>query len=87
MSNKSANIISIGFDNFVNFDRVIAVLSATDLQAKRHWESAKEEGKLIDVSSGKKVRAVVILDNGYVFLSVLTPETISDRVKGKEEDE
>ncbi|UKI13674.1 MAG: DUF370 domain-containing protein [Clostridiales bacterium] len=34
MSNN-ANMISIGFDNYVNFDRVIAVLAADDPQAKK----------------------------------------------------
>lgn len=34
MSNN-ANMISIGFDNYVNFDRVIAVLAAGDPQAKK----------------------------------------------------
>jgi len=86
MSNN-ANIVSIGFDNYVNFDRVIGVLAAGNIQAKKHTAVAKEEGKLVDVSSGRKVRTVIILDNGYVFLSALTPETITDRVKGKEENE
>ena len=38
MSNN-ANMISIGFDNYVNFDRVIAVLAAGDPQAKKHYEN------------------------------------------------
>lgn len=86
MSN-SAHIVSIGFDNYVNFDRVLAVLDAGNVQAKRHSAFAREEGKLVDVSTGRKVRTVIVLDNGYVFLSALTPETISERVKGKEENE
>ena len=49
MSNN-ANMISIGFDNYVNFDRVIAVLAAGDPQAKKHYAAAKEERKLLDVS-------------------------------------
>ena len=85
MSNN-ANMISIGFDNYVNFDRVIAVL-AGDPQAKKHYAAAKEERKLLDVSTGRKVRTVIILDNGFVFLLALTPETITDRAKGKEENE
>ena len=80
MSNN-ANMISIGFDNYVNFDRVIAVLAAGDPQAKKHYAAAKEERKLLDVSTGRKVRTVIILDNGFVFLSALTPETISERSK------
>lgn len=86
MSNN-ANMISIGFDNYVNFDRVIAVLAAGDPQAKKHYAAAKEERKLLDVSTGRKVRTVIILDNGFVFLSALTPDTITDRAKGKEENE
>ena len=83
MSNN-ANMISIGFDNYVNFDRVIAVLAAGDPQAKKHYAAAKEERKLLDASTGRKV---IILDNGFVFLLALTPETITDRAKGKEENE
>ena len=68
MSNN-ANMISIGFDNYVNFDRVIAVLAAGDPQAKKHYAAAKEERKLLDVSTGRKVRTVIILDNSFVILS------------------
>lgn len=41
MSNN-ANMISIGFDNYVNFDRVIAVLAAGDPQAKKHYVPQKK---------------------------------------------
>ena len=41
MSNN-ANMISIGFDNYVNFDRVIAVLAAGDPQRSEERRVGKE---------------------------------------------
>lgn len=83
MSNNSG-VISIGFDNFVNFQKVIAVLTPSGSGAKKR---VKEDGTLLDAAMGRKNRSVIVLENGYVILSALAPETIAMRARDEEDDE
>ena len=42
-------------------------------------QEAKEKSLLIDATSGRKTRAVIIMDTGHVVLSAVQPETIVNR--------
>jgi regulator of extracellular matrix RemA (YlzA/DUF370 family) len=42
-------------------------------------EEARKEKKLIDVTEGRRTRAIIILDTGHLVLSSVQPETISQR--------
>ena len=78
MSNNSG-VISIGFDNFVNFQKVVAVLTPSGSGAKKRVSCAKEDGTLLDAAMGRKNRSVI--------LSALAPETIAMRARDEEDDE
>lgn len=86
MSNNSG-VISIGFDNFVNFQKVVAVLTPSGSGAKKRVSCAKEDGTLLDAAMGRKNRSVIVLENDYVILSALAPETIAMRARDEEDDE
>ena len=47
---------------------------------KRLVQDAKEEGRIIDVSCGRRTRAVIITDSDHVILSAIQTETISNRL-------
>ena len=72
-------MISIGFGNFVNEQRVVAVVSPETAPIKRLIQSAKEEGVLIDVTFGRKTRSVIILDSKQVVICPLQTETLIQR--------
>ncbi len=74
------DIISIGFGNFVNKNRMIAVVNPTSAPLKRLKEQAKEEGKLIDATQGRKTRSIIIMDSGHMILCGLAPATIAERM-------
>ena len=40
---------------------------------------AKEKSLLIDATSGRKTRAIIIMDTGHIILSAAQPETIVNR--------
>ncbi|MGB9615655.1 MAG: extracellular matrix/biofilm biosynthesis regulator RemA family protein, partial [Fervidobacterium sp.] len=42
-------------------------------------EDAKEEGKLIDATYGRKTRSILITDSNHIILSAIQPETIAQR--------
>ncbi len=74
-------LINIGFGNVISGDRVIAIVNPESAPLKRLKEEAKEEGKLIDATYGRKTRAILITDSNHIILSAIQPETIAQRFK------
>ena len=80
--------INIGFGNMVASDRIITIVSPDSAPVKRLIQDAKDTGRAIDCSSGRKTRAVIITDSDHVILSSIQTETITARIAGEEaEDE
>lgn len=75
-----AKMVSIGFGNVVSVERIIAIMTPESAQTKRIIAHAKEEGKFLDGSHGRRTRSVVIMDDGHVIFSGLLPQTIGERV-------
>lgn len=83
--------INIGFGNMVAAERVVAVVSPDSAPIKRLIQDAKDNGRAIDVTCGKRTRAAIITDSEHVILSAFQSETISNRLSdrddtGEEED-
>jgi regulator of extracellular matrix RemA (YlzA/DUF370 family) len=72
-------LINVGFGNVVSASRVIAIVSPGSSPIKRMREEARERGKLIDATQGRKTRAIIITDSDHVILSALQSETITQR--------
>ena len=72
-------LINIGFGNLINADRVVAVVSPDSAPVKRIIQNAKESGKLIDVSQGRKTMSVIFTDTEHVVLSYLNAEKITEK--------
>ncbi len=77
-------LINIGFGNMVSANRVVALASPDSAPVKRYISDAKDSGRLIDVTSGRRTRAVIITDSDHIILSAIQPETISNRISGEE---
>lgn len=72
--------INIGFGNLVSASRIVAIASPDSAPVKRLVQDAKEDGRIIDVSCGRRTRAVIITDSDHVILSAIQTETISNRL-------
>lgn len=72
--------INVGYGSMVSSDRIIAVCSPESAPVKRMVSDAKDTGRVIDVTCGKKTKAVIITDSDHIILSALTPESISERL-------
>lgn len=79
-------LINIGFGNLVNAERVVAVVSPDSAPVKRIIQTAKESGKLIDVSQGRKTMSVVFTDTEHVLLSYLKADKISEKFEENDEN-
>ena len=73
-------LINIGFGNIVSANRIIAIVSPESAPIKRMVQEAKDDGKAIDATYGRRTRAVIIMDSGHVVLSAVQPETVAGRV-------
>ncbi|HER62639.1 MAG TPA: DUF370 domain-containing protein [Desulfobacteraceae bacterium] len=76
MDNK---LINVGFGNAVKISRILAVVNPQASPIRKLKEEARKEKKLIDVTEGRRTRAIIILDTGHLVLSSVQPETISTR--------
>ena len=75
-------LIDAGFGNFVNCDRVISVVSPDSLPVRRLVQDAKNAGRMIDVSCGKKTKSVLNTYSDHVICSAEEPETIIKSIEG-----
>ena len=72
--------INIGFGNMVSADRIVSIVSPDSAPIKRLIQDAKDAGRVIDVSCGRRTRAVIITDSEHVILSALQSETVANRL-------
>ena len=82
-----AKLLNIGFGNVVNMDKIVAVVSPDAAPIKRLVQAAKEAGKAVDATQGRKTKAGLITESDMVVLSALQPETISKRFGSFPENE
>jgi regulator of extracellular matrix RemA (YlzA/DUF370 family) len=68
--------INAGFGNLVAAERIITIASPEAAPIKRMVQDGKEEGRVIDVSCGKKTKSVIFCDSDHIVLSALTPEKL-----------
>ena len=80
-------LIHIGFGNMGAADRIITIVSPDSAPVKRLIQDAKDAGRVIDVSCGRRTRAVIITDSEHVILSAIQSETIANRLDTDSEDE
>ena len=81
------NFVNVGHGNLVAASRIITVASPDSAPIKRLVQDAKEDGRVIDVTGGKKNRAVLVADTGHVILCALQTETVAARLNGKQAEE
>ena len=74
--------INIGFGNMVSAGRIVAIAGPDSAPIKRLVQDAKEDNRVIDVSCGRRTRAVIITDSEHVILSAIQAETITNRLTG-----
>ena len=74
-------LVHIGFSNILAMDRVIAIASPNSAPTKRTIQEARGKGILIDMTGGRRTKAVIFTDSGHIVLAALAPETIAGRLQ------
>ena len=79
--------INVGFGNMVAAERIVALASPDSAPVKRLMQDAKDDGRSIDVTCGRRTRSVIITDSEHVILSAIQTETIANRLDDKDDGE
>lgn len=81
-----SNTLNIGFGNIALTNRIVAIVSPESAPIKRVIQEAREKGKLIDATYGRKTRAVIVTDCDYIILSAIQPETMAQRFENSNQN-
>ena len=69
----------MGFGNYVMASRVVAIVNPLSSPMRRLRDDARAEGRLVDVSQGRKTRAILVTDSNHVILSAISADTLGQR--------
>lgn len=72
--------INIGYGNLLAIHRIVSIVPPDPAPIKRLVGDAKADGRVIDSSSGKATKSVIITDSEHIILSALSPEVILERI-------
>ena len=76
----ATELVHIGFGNIVAMNKVLAIISPGSAPIKRQVQASRNQGMLIDLTNGRKTKAVMVMDSGHVVLAAIAPETIAGRL-------
>lgn len=74
-------LLNIGFGNTVIVEKIIAVINTGSSPARKLKEVAKNEGRLVDVTEGRRTRSILVMESNHIILSSVQPDTISQRMQ------
>ncbi len=77
-------LVHIGFGNILAMNRVIAIVSPNSAPTKRTIQEGRNKGLLIDMTNGRRTKAVIFTDSGHIILAALAPETIVGRLQASQ---
>ena len=69
-------LVNVGYFNSINRDRVVSIADYESAPIKKLVKNARDMGMLVDLTQGKKTRAVIIMDSSHIVLTVKSPEVL-----------
>ena len=75
------HLISIGFSNVVASDKIVAIITPGSSPIRRLKDQARQKGKLVDATQGRRTRSIIVMDSDHVVLSAIGADTISQRLE------
>ncbi len=75
------HLISIGFGNVVASEKIVAIIAPGSSPVRRLKDEARQKGKLVDATQGRRTRSLIVMDSDHVVLSAIGVETVSQRLE------
>ncbi len=76
----STELVHVGFGNIVALNKVVAIVTPGSAPIQRMMQAGKSKGLLIDLTSGRKTKAALVMDSGHIVLVAIAAETIAGRL-------
>ncbi|MBN2253534.1 MAG: DUF370 domain-containing protein [Kosmotogaceae bacterium] len=73
-------VVNVGFESFVVRDRILAVLPIESSAVRRLKQLGMETGKIVNLTFGKRTKAILITDSGHIIFSFLPPKRIIEKL-------
>ncbi|MCR5828941.1 MAG: DUF370 domain-containing protein [Lachnospiraceae bacterium] len=80
-------MINIGYGNYINGNKVLAIVRPDAAPTKRMVQFARDKGQCIDATGGRKCKSVIVTGGMQIVLSALLPETVAKRCNSFVDDE
>lgn len=77
-------MLSLGAGNMVACDRIVCIVSPDTAPVKRLVQDAKDDGRAIDVTGGKKTLSVILTDSDHVILSKIRPIRLREAINNND---
>ena len=72
---------NIGNSNYLQVSKIVVIADNDTNPIRRLISEAKERGKYIDTTRGKKTLSVIVTDSGQVIASSVDRRTIAKRIE------
>lgn len=76
-------MINVGTNSFVMVNEIETISPPESAPIKRLVNTAKDEGRCVEVTYGKRVKSVIVLKSGKIVLSAVLPQTLAQRIAEK----
>ena len=80
---RRIKMINVGTNSFVAIKEIETVSPPESAPIKRMVNLAKDEGRCIELTYGKRVKSVIVLKSGKIVLSAILPNTLAQRIAEK----
>lgn len=74
---EGEEIMSAGGENFIPNKEITAILQRDPAPIKEMIKVARAQDRVVSAAMGRKTKSVVATSSGYIFLSYLSPKTLS----------
>lgn len=78
----STRLVHLGFGHYLSTDRIVAIAIPRSAPLKRSVQEARDKCLIINLTDGRRTKAVIFTDSSYLVLSALEPVTINKRLEG-----
>lgn len=71
--------MNVGLDNMVAKDDIVSIARPDSVPIKRLIDAYERENRVINLTRGRRTRAVIITGSGYIVLAPLRTQTLAER--------
>ena len=73
-------MIPVGYGNLVKSSLIVAILKPDSSPLKKLRHKAESERMLLNATSGRKARSLIVMESNHIILSALQTETLKQRL-------